>query len=68
MDGERGWTVSSFVVIDGLFYGDQKSDEYDDYSDDEPYENQDENDKMDEINEGESDCNEAEMLSISSNK
>ena len=62
MDGKRGGTVRFFVVLDGLFYGDQTSDECDDYSDDEPYENQVENDKMDEINEGENDCDEVEML------
>ena len=48
------------VVPGDLFYGDmdQKSDEDDDDSDDEPYKNQDESDKMDEINKGESNCDE----------
>ena len=43
-----------------------KIDEDDDDSDDQPYQNQDGSDKMDEINVGESDCDDAKMLSISS--
>ena len=68
MDGKKGWIVRSFVVLDGLLYGDRdgKSDEDDDDSDAEPYENQDERDKMDAINEGESDYDDSEKLSISS--
>ena len=52
------------VVPGDLFCGDidQKSDEDDDDSDDEPYENQDESDKMDEINKDESDCDETKQI------